>query len=387
MESDERYMWMALDLARQGFGKTNPNPMVGAVLVKSGEVVGTGFHKKAGDLHAEIVALREAGEKARGAVLYTNLEPCSHHGRTPPCVNAIIQAGVRKVVVAAVDPNPLVSGSGIRKLQDAGIKVKTGVLEDKAKRLNEVFFKYITSKMPFVVVKTAMTLDGKIATRTGKSRWISGEKSRKFVHRLRSISDGIMVGINTVLQDDPQLTARLEGESDHNPVRIIVDSKGRLPLESRIVKTAPETKTILAVTNLAPTEKLVALQSCGVEILALPAKEEQVDLCRLMWALGEKEISILLVEGGGTLNFSLLKEHLIDKIYFFMAPFLFGGGSAPTPMEGHGIDDINESWLVEDMEMKQLDNDILIIGYPVRREESVHRDSGRIRGNIRSAAL
>jgi diaminohydroxyphosphoribosylaminopyrimidine deaminase / 5-amino-6-(5-phosphoribosylamino)uracil reductase len=375
MESDERYMWMALDLARQGLGKTNPNPAVGAVLVKSGEVVGTGFHKKAGDWHAEIVALEEAGEKARGATLYTNLEPCSHHGRTPPCVNAIIKAGVRKVVVASLDPNPLVSGRGIRKLQDAGIIVKTGVLEEKAKRLNEVFFKYITSRMPFVVVKTAMTLDGKIATRTGKSRWISGEKSRKFVHTLRSMSDGIMVGINTVLKDDPQLTSRLEGGEVNNPVRIIVDSKGRLPLDSRIVKTARETKTILAVTNLAPPEKLEALQSCGVEILVAPANEGQVDLRKLMQALGEKEISILLVEGGGTINFSLLKEDLIDKIYFFMAPFLFGGGSAPTAMEGHGIDEINESWLVEDMEMKQLDNDILIIGYPVRREESVHRDS------------
>ncbi|RJX29330.1 MAG: bifunctional diaminohydroxyphosphoribosylaminopyrimidine deaminase/5-amino-6-(5-phosphoribosylamino)uracil reductase RibD [Dethiobacter sp.] len=385
MDSDERYMWMALDLARQGWGKTNPNPMVGAVVVKGGEVVGTGFHKKAGDRHAEIIALQEAGEKARAATLYTNLEPCCHHGRTPPCTDAIIRSGIRKVVISTIDPNPLVSGRGVRKLQEAGIKVKIGVLEDKARRLNEVFFKYITTKKPFVVVKAAMTLDGKIATSTGKSRWISGEKSRKFVHRLRSMSDGIMVGINTVLQDDPQLTARLDVGKGPNPVRVIVDSKGRLPLDSRIVKTALETKTILAVTELASPDKLEALRSSGVEVLTLPSKEGQVDLHELMLALGANEISILLVEGGGTLNYSLLNENIIDKIYFFIAPFLLGGKNAPTPLEGAGINELEESWAVESMEMKQLDNDLLIIGYPMRREKVVYRDSGRIGRDIRSA--
>jgi len=385
MDSDERYMWMALDLARQGWGKTSPNPMVGAVLVKGGEVVGTGFHQKAGDRHAEIIALQEAGEKARAATLYTNLEPCCHYGRTPPCTEAIIQAGVRKVVIATIDPNPLVSGQGVRKLQEAGIKVKVGVLEDKAKRLNEVFFKYITTKKPFVVVKVAMTLDGKIATSSGQSRWISGEKSRKFAHRLRSMSDGIMVGINTVLQDDPLLTVRLEGERGPDPVRVVVDSKGRLPLGSRIVKTASEKKTILATTELAAPHKLEALRSSGVEVLTLPSKEGRVDLQELMLALGAKEISILLVEGGGTLNYALLNENIIDKIYFFIAPFLLGGESAPTPLEGAGAGKLEESWMVESMEMKQLDSDLLIIGYPVRRKEVVYRDSGRIGGNIRSA--
>lgn len=385
MDSDERYMWMALDLARQGWGKTSPNPMVGAVLVKDGEVVGTGFHRKAGESHAEILALQEAGEKARGATLYTNLEPCCHYGRTPPCTEAIIKAGVRKVVIAVNDPNPLVSGRGVQQLREAGIKVKIGVLEEKARRLNEVFFKYITTRKPFVVVKTAMTLDGKIATRTGKSRWISGERSRKFVHRLRSMSDGIMVGINTVLQDDPHLTVRLDGENKPSPLRVIVDSKGRLPLESNIVKTALETKTILATTEFAPPEKLEKLISRGVEVLVLPARDGQVDLQELMLELGKREVSILLVEGGGTLNYSLLKENIIDKIYLFIAPVLFGGERAPTFLEGAGISDLEESWLVENIEMKQLDSDLLIIGYPVRRQEVVYRDSGRTGRDIRAS--
>lgn len=387
LEPDERYMWMALDLARRGWGKTNPNPMVGAVLVKGGEVVGTGFHKKAGERHAEVIALEEAGERARGSTLYVNLEPCSHFGRTPPCVEEIIMAGVRKVVAACVDPNPLIAGKGIRRLQEAGIKVKTGVLEEKAKRLNEVFFKYITTKMPFIIVKAAMTMDGKIATVAGKSRWISGEKSRKLVHRLRSISDGIMVGINTVLKDDPLLTARLDDGGGNNPVRIIVDSKGRLPLDTKIVQTAFRINTILATTELAPPDKLKALRSYGVEVLIVPSRAGQVDLYELMLSLGRKEISSLLVEGGGTLNYSLLQENLIDKIYFFIAPLLLGGVAAPTPLEGSGVYEMDDSWVVEGMEIRQLDKDLLIIGYPARREKIVHRDSGRAGRNIGSATL
>ncbi|NMB34946.1 MAG: bifunctional diaminohydroxyphosphoribosylaminopyrimidine deaminase/5-amino-6-(5-phosphoribosylamino)uracil reductase RibD [Firmicutes bacterium] len=385
MDPDERYMWMALDLARRSCGKTNPNPMVGAVIVKGGEVVGTGFHKKAGDQHAEIVALSEAGDKARHATLYTNLEPCSHQGRTPPCTEAILHAGIRRVVLSMVDPNPLVSGQGIRKLKEAGIKVKVGVLEEKARRLNEIFIKYITTKMPFVMVKAAMSLDGKIATTTGESRWISGEKSRKFAHHLRAASDGIMVGINTILRDDPLLTVRLGDEGVANPARIIVDSRGRMPLNSKVVKTARETKTILATTELAAPEKIDTYQEAGVEVLVLPSRGEQVDLQELLLALGEKEISALLVEGGGTLNYSFLNEGLIDKVYFFIAPFLLGGEKAPTPVGGAGIYKLKESWKVQDLELKQLDDDLLIIGYPVRREEVVYRDSGGIGGDIRSA--
>ncbi|HAP32322.1 MAG TPA: bifunctional diaminohydroxyphosphoribosylaminopyrimidine deaminase/5-amino-6-(5-phosphoribosylamino)uracil reductase RibD, partial [Firmicutes bacterium] len=349
MESDERYMWMVLDLARKGWGRTSPNPMVGAVLVKNGEVVGTGFHQRAGEPHAEIIALAEAGEKARGASMYTNLEPCCHFGRTPPCTDALIEAGIRKVVTATRDPNPLVSGRGLARLQQAGIKVKSGVLEEKARRLNEVFFKYITSGTPFVVVKAAMTLDGKIATSDGRSRWITGEKSRNFVHRLRSKCDGIMVGINTVLQDNPNLNVRLEGEEENRPKRIIVDSRGRLPLDAVVVKTAAHSKTILATTALAPAEKLASLRSRGVEVLVLPIKDDKVDLQALMGALGKQEISVLLVESGGTLNYSLLEQNLIDKLYCFIAPILFGGKDAPTPLEGSGIGEPDKAWIVKDL--------------------------------------
>ncbi len=388
MESDERYMWMALDLARKAWGKTNPNPMVGAVLVKDGEVVGTGYHHRAGEPHAEIIALKEAGERARGSTLYTNLEPCSHFGRTPPCTEALIEAGVRKVVMATCDPNPVVAGNGAARLKEAGIKVKEGVLEEKAKRLNEIFFKYIISGTPFVVVKTAMTLDGKIATPTGKSRWITGKKSRIFVHRLRSMCDGIMVGINTVLQDDPSLDVRLEGEEEPgNPIRIIVDSEGKLPLDAVVVKTALQHKTILATTDRAPEQKLAALRSRGVEVLVLPAKNEQVDLHALMRALGQQEISILLVEGGGTLNYSLLEQNLIDKLYCFIAPLLFGGRDALTPLEGVGIMEPDQAWVVENMEIKQLENDLLVIGYPVRREDIVHRAGGGTGRSSEPAAL
>ncbi len=377
MESDERYMWLALDLARQGWGKTNPNPAVGAVLVKDGEVVGTGFHEAAGKEHAEITALQNAGDKAQGATLYINLEPCCHYGRTPPCVDALISAGIRRAVVGNIDPNPLVSGKSLKKLEAAGISVKTGVLEEKAQRLNEAFFKYIASGKPFVALKMAMTLDGKIATRGGKSQWISGERSRNFVHHLRSMSDGVMVGINTVLQDDPQLTVRLEEETKRHPVRIIVDSRGRIPMESKVVLSAKETKTILATTDLAPPEKLEKLSSAGVEVLLLPLKNNRVDLGSLISALGKKEICVLLVEGGGTLNYALLEEGLLDKLYIFIAPLLFGGKDALTPVEGEGIDSVENAWAVHDIELKQLENDLLIIGYPMRGEEIVYGDNRR----------
>lgn len=387
MEPDERYMWMAIDLARKGMGLTIPNPMVGAVVVKDGEVVGTGYHHRAGEPHAEIIALKEAGEKARGATIYTNLEPCSHFGRTPPCTEAIIEAGIRRVVMANRDPNPRVTGNGAARLQEAGVKVKDGVLEEKARRLNEVFFKYITTGNPFIVLKTAMTMDGKIATHTGKSRWITGKKSRQFVHRLRSMCAGIMVGSNTVLQDDPRLDVRLEGEEEKSPVRIIVDSQGRLPLDAAVVKTAPRLKTILAATEQAPEEKLAALRSRGVEVLVLPEKNGQVDLHALMRTLGQYEISIVLVEGGGTLNYSLLEENLVDKLYCFIAPLLFGGRDAPTPLEGAGVVEPDQAWLVDNMEIKQLENDLLIIGYPVRREDFVHRSGGGTGRNSEPAAL
>ncbi|MCW3490890.1 bifunctional diaminohydroxyphosphoribosylaminopyrimidine deaminase/5-amino-6-(5-phosphoribosylamino)uracil reductase RibD [Dethiobacter alkaliphilus] len=362
MDADERYMWLALDLAAQGQGTTSPNPMVGAVLVKDGETVGTGYHQKAGEPHAEIIALEEAGEAARGATLYVTLEPCSHTGKTPPCVDRIIAAGVRKVVVAMQDPNELVNGLGLKKLQEAGIKVKSGVLEEKALRLNEVFVKYITSRRPFVTMKAAMTMDGKIATRTKASRWISGERSREFGHRLRHHTDAIMVGIGTLLADNPSLTTRLP-EGGKNPLRIVVDSKANTPLDSKVVAENPE-KTLIFVTDLAGQERISALQAKGVGVEVLPADPEgRVPLDLLMDNLGKHEISSVLVEGGSVLNYSLLASGLVDKVYFFMAPLIFGGDTAPTPVGGTGVATVQEAWHVKDIEISHYDTDLLITGY------------------------
>ncbi|NLC12277.1 MAG: bifunctional diaminohydroxyphosphoribosylaminopyrimidine deaminase/5-amino-6-(5-phosphoribosylamino)uracil reductase RibD [Firmicutes bacterium] len=374
MDSEERYMWMALDLARRGQGRTSPNPVVGAVLVKDGEVVGTGYHQNAGGPHAEIFALEEAGNRARGATLYVNLEPCVHYGKTPPCVDAIIKAGVKKVVIATEDPNPEVRGKGIKKLRENGIRVKTGVLEEKALRLNEVFFKYIQTGMPFITVKAAMTLDGKIATSTGESRWITGEKARKYVHKLRYYADGIVVGIRTVLADDPLLTVRLEGYERKGPKRIVVDSKASLPLNARVITASDPTDTILATTEKAPLEKRKALAEKGVEVLVLPEKNDRVDLKALMKALGERKMSNILVEGGGTLNYALLEENLVDKLYIFIAPLLIGGAKAQTPLAGEGIKSIKDARIVREIELKQFDGDLLLIGYPEKRgDQNIHR--------------
>lgn len=364
MEADEKYMWLALDLAVQGLGRTSPNPMVGAVIVKDGEIIGTGYHQKAGAPHAEINALNSAGERARGAALYVTLEPCSHFGKTPPCTEQIISAGIKKVVVSVVDPNPLMNGKGIKALEDAGIKVKVGVLEEKAHRINEVFIKYISTGLPFVTLKAAMSLDGKIATHKGFSRWISSEKSREYVHRLRNQVDAVLVGIGTVLTDNPRLNTRIEGNDDvKNPVRVIVDSRGRLPLEAELVKQIGDSPVILAVTELAPEEKLEALSRVGVEILKLQSRDDRVDLKELMKILGERQITHLLVEGGSTLNYQLLKDGLIDKVLFFIAPKLIGGAGAPTPVGGDGIKLMEDVYQIFDLQVKNMGEDILVTGY------------------------
>jgi len=365
LDADDRFMWMALDLARQGRGRTSPNPMVGAVVVQGSEVVATGFHQAAGLPHAEIVALKKAGEKARGATLYVNLEPCNHHGRTGPCTEAIIKAGIARVVAATQDPNPLVPGKGFARLAEAGIKVKQGVLEDKARQLNEAFIKYITTGLPFVGVKVAMSLDGKIGTITGDSQWITGEKARQFVHRLRDQSDAIMVGIETVLKDNPRLTARVEGGGGKDPARVIVDSTARLPLDARVIESASSAPTILAVTDQAPPEKCKALEDKGVDVIVMPHQNGRVDLKALMKKLAEREFAAVLVEGGGTLNYSLLDQRLVDKLFIFIAPLIIGGKESPTAFAGSGIESLKKAWSVENIEMKQFDQDLLLIGYPV----------------------
>lgn len=346
---EERYMARALELAAKAKGRTSPNPLVGAVLVKEGQIVGEGFHEKAGGPHAEAVALERAREGAQGADLYVNLEPCSHYGRTPPCAERIIQAGVRRVYAAMVDPNPKVAGRGLAMLREAGIEVHVGCMEREARRLNEVFIKYITTGRPFILLKTAMSLDGKIATHTGDSRWISSAPSREMVHRLRDELDGIMVGSNTVLQDDPQLTTRLP-QGGRDPVRIIIDSQGKIPPTAKVFRPG---RVIWATTKAVPAPP-------HVEVITFPGPK--IDLGRLSEELGRREITSVLLEGGGGLNDAALKAGIVDKVMFFIAPLLIGG-QGPTPIGGQGVDRIKDAYRLTDMELTRVDDDILITGY------------------------
>lgn len=369
MEADERYMWLALDLAAKGMGDVSPNPLVGAVLVRNGEVIATGYHRRCGGPHAEAVALDAARETARKATLYINLEPCSHSGRTPPCAEKIIEAGITRVVVAVQDPNPLVNGRGLARLREAGIKVRTGVLKEKAERLNEVFLHYIGTGLPFVTMKTGMTMDGKIATRTGASRWITGEHSREFGHRLRQQNDAIMVGVGTVLADDPYLTNRLPKEG-RTPLRVIVDSTARTPPDANVV-TGRHGRTLLAVTENAAAERMAQLKDAGVEIVVFPpGSDGRVPLTELMAELGRREISSVLAEGGSELNYALLAKGLVNKVCFFVAPLIFGGRDAPSPVGGAGVEAIADAWRVEMVEISHFDDDLLVTGYPVRTGDS-----------------
>jgi diaminohydroxyphosphoribosylaminopyrimidine deaminase / 5-amino-6-(5-phosphoribosylamino)uracil reductase len=378
VSADERYMQLALDLAAKALGQTMPNPLVGAVVVKDGEIVGSGYHQRAGGPHAEVFALDAAGEAAWGATLYVTLEPCSHTGRTPPCTEKIIGAGIKNVVVAMRDPNPRVNGRGLACLQQNGIGLKTGILEEKSRRLNEVYVKYITTGNPFVTLKAAMTLDGKIATRSGASRWISNEKSREFVHRLRRMNDAVLIGVGTVLADNPAITARLP-EAGRTPLRIVVDSQARTPVSARLVAEQPE-KTLLVASSAADTTRILRLRDVGVEVLMLePTPEGRVPLDRLMHALGRREISSVLVEGGGTINYALLRGGLVDKLHFFIAPLIFGGEQAISPVGGEGVARVEEAWRVKDMEVNHYDGDLLVTGYPKApdREE----EEGYVYGN------
>ena len=349
----------ALRIAENAKGRTSPNPMVGAVIVKNDRIIAEGWHRQAGTPHAEVHALRMAGELAYGATLYVTLEPCSHFGRTPPCANAIVNSGIKRVVAAMSDPNPKVAGRGFKILRDAGIEVEVGICEDEARRLNESFIRWVTNNRPFVTIKTAMSLDGKIATSTGQSQWITSEKSRRRVHELRDIHDAIMVGIGTVLADNPSLTTRIEGGK--NPIRIIVDSNARTPINSNVV-IDNQAKTIVAVTTNAPTARLVSLTSAGVEII-VAGDGVHVDLNLLMNELAKREITSVFVEGGGTLNFSLLNAGLVDKVCTFIAPKIIGGRGALTPVEGEGFENLNNAIKLRDITTEVIDNDILITGY------------------------
>ena len=364
---DEQMMARAISLARNGLGRTSPNPLVGAVIVRDGRIVAEGWHRKAGTPHAEIHALNMAGELARGATVYVSLEPCAHYGRTGPCARALVEAGVSRVVVAMTDPNPKVAGKGIAILQEAGIQVTTGVLEQEARQLNEVFLKWMTTGLPFVALKTAMTLDGKIATAAGQSQWITNEASRYETHRLRDIYDGILVGINTALADNPALTTRLKEYQGRNPVRIVVDSRARLPLTAKLV-TDGAARTIVAVTEQAPAERVEALRSAGVEII-VAGSSNHVDMQSLMEQLGAMKISSVLVEGGGSVNFSLLQAGLVDRVYAFIAPKLVGGRDALTPVEGEGFQELDRAVELENIQLRQLGSDVLLTGIVKRNTE------------------
>lgn len=358
---DEKYMEIALRLAKKGIGRTSPNPLVGAVIVKNGKIVGTGYHQKIGSPHAETNALKSAGKKAKGATLYVNLEPCSHFGRTPPCVDSIIQNGIKKIVCATLDPNPNVNGAGVRRLRQAGIEVKLGVLEDKARKLNEIYFKRIVSGIPFVALKIAQTLDGKIATPNGDSKWITQRDSRRFVHTLRKQMDAVLVGINTVTKDNPKLTTReVKGRS---PLRIVLDSKGRIPLNSNLLKENKDNKTIVIVTRKNAEGKL----KNKAQIWKVKSNYQgRISLKTFLKLAAQKGVSSILVEGGNEVFTSFLKEKLVDKIYCFVSPKIIGDGI--SSFGNLNTKKIKDALKLRDVELRKFSNDILLTGYPQWRK-------------------
>lgn len=362
MSLDEQYMKLALKLAESNLGQTSPNPMVGAVVVKDHQIVGMGAHLKAGEAHAEVHALNMAGDKALGATLYLTLEPCSHYGRTPPCADHVIQSGIEHVFVATLDPNPLVAGRGVEKLKAAGIQVTIGLFKDKSERMNEVFNFYIVHQKPFVTLKTATTLDGKIATVTGESQWITGDEARADVHLLRHQHDAIVVGVNTVLKDNPKLTTRLEGGKGSHPIRLIMDSKLRTPLDAQILDTT-EAPTWIFTSKRANTEHMKHYTDKGVRIFQSD-DEDKVSIDFVLQTLGQEQIASLLVEGGGELNASFLQGRYVNKVVTYLAPKLIGGNLAPSSFRGEGFTTLSNAVHLEDIQYVQIGQDLKVIGYP-----------------------
>ncbi|MCS7197194.1 MAG: bifunctional diaminohydroxyphosphoribosylaminopyrimidine deaminase/5-amino-6-(5-phosphoribosylamino)uracil reductase RibD [Candidatus Bipolaricaulota bacterium] len=364
MMSPQDFMRRALELAERGAGWTSPNPMVGAVIVKNNTIVSEGWHEEFGSPHAEFVALQRAGALAHNADLYLNLEPCiaAPGKRNPPCADEIIRAGIKRVFVALRDPDPRINGRGIDALRRAGIEVIEGLLEREARKLNEIYLKFKTAGRPFVTLKMAMTADGKIATRAGDSRWISSQRSLKFAHELRHRHRAILVGIETVLADDPQLTARL-AKKTRNPIRIVVDSRGRLPLEAQVVRSAHQLRTILATTDAIASDKERALRRASVEIWKLPARDGRVDPHAVIERLAHEQIDSVLIEGGAEIAWSFLRERLVDKVLFVIAPKIVGGRAAPGPVGGTGIERLSEAISLREITISRLDEDVLYEAY------------------------
>ncbi len=356
-------MKRALELSKKAVGFVNPNPLVGAVIVKDNKIIGEGYHEYFGGPHAEVNAFANVKENVEGATMYVTLEPCSHYGKTPPCADAIVKNKIAKVVIGMIDPNPLVAGRGIEILKKNGIQVITGIMDLEIMKTNEIFIKYIAEKQPFCIMKTAMTLDGKIATVNGDSKWISNEKSRAYVHELRQRVTGIMVGIGTVLKDDPELTTRREGLLSLNPTRIIIDSKARIPLEAKVLKCDEKTKTIIVTTEFADKSKIEAIKQRGAEVIVTQSKNNWVDLKNLMTLLGEMGIDSILLEGGSTLNYSAIEEGIVDKVITFISPKIFGGTSGKTPVGGKGIEHVKDSIALLDIDITRFNEDIMIEGY------------------------
>ena len=359
------FMECALSLAGLALGYTSPNPAVGAVVVRDGVVVGLGHTQPPGSVHAEIMAIRQAGPRAKGATMYVTLEPCCHHGRTPPCTQAIIDAGISEIHISLIDPNPLVSGKGAKMLKEAGIKTFVGQCEEGTREINEGYIKFITTGMPFVIAKFAMSLDGKIATQDGDSKWISGEESRKFVHYLRHIVDAIMVGANTVVADDPQLSGRgcrgKGGKTKLQPLRVIVDGKGRTPLSARIFEEPG--KTLVAVAKPFNAKTAEGFRKSGAEVVELPAKEGVMDLKELLNILGEREVTSVLVEGGSGLFGSLFDRGLVDKVLAFISPIIIGGDGAKSAVGGNGVNKVAEALRLNRVKIIEFGDDILVSGY------------------------
>jgi diaminohydroxyphosphoribosylaminopyrimidine deaminase/5-amino-6-(5-phosphoribosylamino)uracil reductase len=379
--SDEIFMKKALTLAARGKGRTSPNPMVGAVIVKSGKIIASDYHKKAGDPHAEVLVLKTAGKRAKGATLYVSLEPCCHiDKKTPPCTRAIIRSGIKKVVAAMIDPNPKVSGMGLKELRKAGIETVSGIMEKEALKLNEAFIKLITAKEPFVILKIAQSLDGKIATAKGESRWITGEKARKYVHRLRNEVDAILVGIGTVKKDNPSLDCRIK--DGRNPYRIIVDSSLDISLNAKVLKHHDNKMIIATISPPSPSfsrggfktrpykrelmsyqKKIEQLQNMGAHVLTLKDKNGKVDLKSLMKKLAKLEIASVMIEGGSSINASALSSKIVDKVMLFIAPIIIGGTDAISSIGGKSPVLLKDAFRLNDLQVNKIGDDLLLEGY------------------------
>ena len=356
-------MARAIELASRARGRTSPNPMVGAVLVRGDAIVGEGFHPRAGESHAETIALAQAGAAARGADLYVNLEPCSHHGRTPPCADAIIAAGVARVFAAMRDPNPKVDGRGVALLRTAGVKVHIGLLGDEAVRLNEVYCTNVTSGLPQVTLKIGMSLDGKTATRTGEARWITGEASRTRVHEMRNAVDAILVGIGTILADDPDLTTRLAGTDCRHPDRVVIDSHLRIPSRARVLAHRNRGRTILVAGPHAAESRVRELRELGAEVIIVDGGERRVDLRLVVERLFAQGITSVLIEGGSEIAASSLEAGIVDKLVFFIAPLLIGGREAPAVIGGRGVGPLADALRLRDVRWETVGDDIMVEGY------------------------